>query len=87
MDLQKFSIWESQVENFDQNKYMRFTQKIKKTQNLETKGQCTLESLVRVAVILDLTEELGQLFTLKITSIALMEKIENWRSLPKRVRG
>lgn len=43
---------------------------------LETNGQCSLETLVRVAQALGLLEELDALFVLKRQSIAQMEQAE-----------
>lgn len=44
--------------------------------NLESKGQSSLETLVRIVFVLDLIQELDALFKVKIQSIAQMEKIE-----------
>lgn len=44
--------------------------------NLETKGQASLESLIRLAIALGLTDHLQNLFTLHIDSIAAMTKAE-----------
>ena len=43
---------------------------------LETDGQCSLETWVRVAQTLGLLEELNDLFVLKTQSIAQMEQAE-----------
>lgn len=51
--------------------------------NIETQGQGTLESFVRVLQALGLALELQTLFQLKPTSIAQLEKLE--RSQRKRV--
>ena len=50
---------------------------------LENKGQCTLESFIRAASGLGLAGELQSAFTLKIKSIAQMERAE----LAKRIRA
>jgi DNA-binding XRE family transcriptional regulator len=44
--------------------------------NLESKGQCSLENLVRVVFALGLTQELAPLFTYKAMTIAQMEELE-----------
>lgn len=56
--------------------------------NLENKGQCALLTLIRIAMALDCISDLANLFQLKISSIAEMEKVENLRKsrIPKRVR-
>lgn len=56
--------------------------------NLETKGQCALLTLIRIAMALDCISDLTNIFQLKISSIAEMEKIENLRKskIQKRVR-
>ena len=56
--------------------------------NLENKGQCALLTLIRIAMALDCISDLTNLFQLKISSIADMEKIENLRKskIQKRVR-
>lgn len=51
--------------------------------NLESKGQSSMESVVRVGLVLGLTEDLQTLFTLKLKSIAQMEQAEQ----AKRVRA
>lgn len=43
---------------------------------LESRGQATLESLMRVVLALGLVNELQDLFVLKVTSIAEMERAE-----------
>src|SRR5689334_14331998 len=45
-------------------------------QNLERKGQCSLESLMRIVLALGLVDEMQSLFLLKRESIAQMEKAE-----------
>lgn len=50
--------------------------------NIESRGQGTLESLVRVLQALNLTHELQSLFQSKPTSIAQMERLEQ----PQRKR-
>jgi transcriptional regulator with XRE-family HTH domain len=45
-------------------------------QNLERKGQCSLESLIRIVISLGLADDLEGLFQLKPRSIAQMEKAE-----------
>ncbi len=56
--------------------------------NLENKGQCALLTLIRIAMALDCINDLANLFQLKISSIAEMEKAENLRKtkIQKRVR-
>ena len=56
--------------------------------NLESKGQSSLETLVRIVGALDLIHDLEPLFTLKIRSIAQMEKLEklNSKKIPRRAR-
>lgn len=56
--------------------------------NLENKGQCALLTLIRIAMALDCISDLTNLFQLKISSIAEMEKVENLRKakIKKRVR-
>lgn len=41
--------------------------------NLESKGQSSLETLVRIVTALGLVDDLAQLFQLKVNSIAAME--------------
>ncbi|OFZ49037.1 MAG: hypothetical protein A2381_15640 [Bdellovibrionales bacterium RIFOXYB1_FULL_37_110] len=56
--------------------------------NLENKGQCTLLTLIKIAIVLDCISDLTNLFQLKINSIAEMEKAQNLRKskIKKRVR-
>lgn len=56
--------------------------------NLENKGQCALLTLIRIAIALDCINDLTNLFQLKISSIAEMEKAEILRKskIQKRVR-
>ncbi len=56
--------------------------------NLENKGQCTLLTLIRIAMVLDCVSDLTKVFQLKISSIAEMEKNEILRNskIQKRVR-
>jgi len=56
--------------------------------NLEAKGQSSIESLVRVTMALDLTQELATLFEIKISSIDQMARIEklSMDRIPRRVR-
>jgi len=56
--------------------------------NLENKGQCALLTLIKIAMALDCISELTNLFQVKISSIAEMEKIEKLRNskIKKRVR-
>lgn len=56
--------------------------------NLEAKGQSSLETLIRIVAALDLVSEMEKLFTLKLQSIAQMEKIEKLfrQKRPQRVR-
>ena len=51
--------------------------------NLESKGQSSMDSIVRVGLVLGLTDDLQTLFTLKVKSIAQMEQAEQ----AKRVRA
>ncbi len=44
--------------------------------NLESKGQASLESLVRIVMALGLVDELARLFELKVTSIQQMERAQ-----------
>jgi transcriptional regulator with XRE-family HTH domain len=44
--------------------------------NLERRGQASLESFVKVIAALGLADDLGELFRLKVVSIAAMEKAE-----------
>lgn len=44
--------------------------------NLETKGQASLESFVHIVAALGLADDLGELFRLKVASVAAMEKAE-----------
>jgi transcriptional regulator with XRE-family HTH domain len=44
--------------------------------NLESKGQSSLESFVQVVAALGLSDDLGELFRLKMVSIAAMEQAE-----------
>jgi transcriptional regulator with XRE-family HTH domain len=43
-------------------------------QRLETSGDCTFENLIRTAQALGLVQELQEIFTLKVLSIAQMEQ-------------
>lgn len=56
--------------------------------NLESKGQSSIESLVRVVVALDLVNDLSLLFGSKLQSIAEVEQMERLvsKSIPRRVR-
>jgi len=56
--------------------------------NIESKGQSSIESLVRISRALDLLQDLSALFEIKIRSIAQMEQIENLitAKVPRRVR-
>ena len=51
--------------------------------NLENKGQSSMESAIRVALALGLSDHLQELFKLQIKSIAQMERAE----LVKRIRA
>ncbi len=51
--------------------------------NLEKKGQCTLDSLVKVVLALGLVDQLQNLFELEVKSIAQMGRAEQ----AKRVRA
>ncbi|WP_343728655.1 helix-turn-helix domain-containing protein [Duganella sp.] len=42
--------------------------------NLENRGQASLESFVQIVASLGLADDLGELFRLKVVSIATMEK-------------
>lgn len=44
--------------------------------NMEGKGQASLESFVQVVAALGLVEDLGELFRIKMVSIAAMEQAE-----------
>lgn len=46
---------------------------------LENKGRCTLENFIRAALGLGIADELQALFTLKIKSIAQMQRAEQAR--------
>jgi transcriptional regulator with XRE-family HTH domain len=56
--------------------------------NLESKGQSSLESFVRIVMALDMTQELESLLILRIRSIEQMEKAEKLASpnIPRRAR-
>lgn len=56
--------------------------------NLESKGQSSIETLVRVVVALGLVDDLSQLFESRFQSIAEMEQMERLasKSIPRRVR-
>lgn len=57
-------------------------------QNLETRGQCSLESLVRVVRALGLVDELGKMFDLRAAqSIAELARIEQNRRQRASRRG
>ncbi len=45
--------------------------------NLESKGQTSLESLLKIVRALDLIQDFSNLFELKIRSISQMEKIDH----------
>ena len=53
-------------------------------QNLETKGQCSLESLVRIVRVLGLVEDLARMFELKspqsVAELARIEQSERQRA-------
>jgi transcriptional regulator with XRE-family HTH domain len=57
-------------------------------QSLERTGQTTLESFVRVIGALELTDDLEELFKLRVTSIAEMEQAERAQRqrAPRKVR-
>src|SRR5688500_5840986 len=57
--------------------------------NLESKGQSSLETLVRVLTALDLLQDLENFLVFKVQSIAQLEKIEKikMQRIPQRVRG
>jgi len=54
--------------------------------NLESKGQASLASVIQIVAALGLADDLGELFRLKVASIAAMEKAElaNRRRAPRR---
>ncbi|TFW19656.1 XRE family transcriptional regulator [Duganella callida] len=54
--------------------------------NLESRGQASLESFVQVVAALGLADDLGELFRLKMVSIAAMEQAEraNRQRAPRR---
>jgi transcriptional regulator with XRE-family HTH domain len=54
--------------------------------NLENRGQASLESFVQIISALGLADDLGELFRLKVVSIAAMEKAEraNRQRAPRR---
>ena len=54
--------------------------------NLESKGQSSIESVVRVGLALGLSDDLQALFKLKVKSIAQMEQTEQVRRIraPRR---
>lgn len=49
--------------------------------NLESKGQSSLDSVVRIGLVLGLTDDLQALFALKLKSIAQMEQAEQARRI------
>lgn len=55
--------------------------------NLESKGQSSLDSLVRIVSALDLVQDLDSLFTVKLRSIAQMEKLEKLSAAKPRMRA
>ena len=57
--------------------------------NLESKGQASLESVLRVVMALGLTHELQEIFSLKVESIAQMERAERppRRRAPRKARA
>ncbi len=57
--------------------------------NLESKGQASLTSFIQIVAALGLSNDLGELFCLKVASIAAMEKAElaNRRRAPRRPAG
>ncbi len=54
--------------------------------NLESKGQASLMSFIQIVAALGLADDLGELFRLKIVSVAAMEKAEraNRKRAPRR---
>ncbi|MBI3534243.1 MAG: helix-turn-helix transcriptional regulator [Deltaproteobacteria bacterium] len=44
--------------------------------NLESSGQASIETLIRIVIALDLTQDLNTLFETKARSIAQMEQME-----------
>jgi transcriptional regulator with XRE-family HTH domain len=55
--------------------------------NLESKGQCSLETLVRIAMALGLADHLQALFALKVQTIAQMAQAQRAKRqrAPRRV--
>jgi transcriptional regulator with XRE-family HTH domain len=54
--------------------------------NLESKGQASMESTVRIALALSLLEELRSLFKLRVRSAAQMERAANAKRVSRRGR-
>jgi transcriptional regulator with XRE-family HTH domain len=54
--------------------------------NLESKGQASMESTVRIAMALSLLEELRSLFKLRVRSAAQMERAANAKRVSRRGR-
>lgn len=54
--------------------------------NLEGKGQSSMESAVRIAIALNLTEELRPLFKLRVRSTAQMDRAANAQRVSRRGR-
>jgi transcriptional regulator with XRE-family HTH domain len=52
--------------------------------NLESKGLTSLETLIRVVVVIDLVQELERLFLFEPHSIDEMEKLDQIRSSERR---
>ena len=55
--------------------------------NLETHGQASLETWIRIIMALDLIHDLERLFTLKLQSIAEMERLEQLKTKILRRRA
>lgn len=49
--------------------------------NLESSGQSSMDSVVRIGLVLGLTDDLQALFALKVKSIAQMEMVERSKRL------
>jgi len=54
--------------------------------NLERKGQSSMESAIRIAMALSLTDELRPLFKLRVRSAAQMQRAANAKRVSRRAR-
>ncbi len=55
--------------------------------NMESKGQSSLDSFIRIVIALDLVSDLESLFELKTQTIADLERAEKLKNqLPRRIR-